>query len=174
MLLLTPARVDLLQPVGSGVVYDTLTPNRIADRTSRTTETSRSNRRPKRSRHAPRMRASDIRPHRPSRRTSPGSPSPLPSSLRPSPLPPQEISPRGVHFTDPAMMHRETIDMERRGRDRQVRGRGGPHLRRMCDRYEMHLSKIAASDCSMDSFLPLIAEYKSLQIVFFFSFFFLL
>lgn len=69
-----PARVDLPQPVGSRVEHDTLTPNRIADRTSRTTETSRSNRRPKRSQHAPRMRASDIRPHRPSRRTSPGSP----------------------------------------------------------------------------------------------------
>jgi len=79
-----PARVDLPQPVGSRVEHDTLTPNRIADRTSRTTETSRSNRRPKRSRHAPRMRAGDIRPHRPSRRTSPGSPAVVASSFVPS------------------------------------------------------------------------------------------
>lgn len=34
-----PARVDLLQPVGSSVEYDKFTPNCIADRTSRTTET---------------------------------------------------------------------------------------------------------------------------------------
>jgi len=54
---------DDLVKFGGG--YDTLTPNRIADRMSRTTEASRSGRRAERSRNAPRMRASDIRPHCP-------------------------------------------------------------------------------------------------------------
>jgi len=93
---------------------DKFTPNRIADRMSRTTEASRSDRRPERSRNAPRMRADDIRPHRPLIR---GVPVVAAASFAPSSF--AFTSARNLRFTDPAMMYRETID------NGDPRGRGG-------------------------------------------------
>lgn len=85
---------------------------------------------PERSRNAPRMRASDIRPHCPPHAASAVVPRRR-RLLRPFVL---RLYLRARCFTDSAMMHRETIgiDMGRGERGaRQVRGRDGPHLRRM-------------------------------------------
>lgn len=52
------------------------------------------------------------------------------------------------------MMHRETIGMDEGGEtDKSANAVGRISAGCTYDRYEMHFSKIATSDCSMESFL---------------------